>query len=138
MNSRFSQVFFTTISGVSQTIYFVLFVAVLKVYVAMKTEILVVAVLGILTLVLGRNPGKRQKRKRQISALEDNTYELMRQMVEGEFDVPVKKRTALQKSTLVRYWRNKNRFSIDRNGNLLYDDTPVLKKSDLRSLVNTE
>ena len=54
---------------------------------------------------------------------------------------PVKQRSAQQKASCVRFWRNKSKFSIQNvNGEekLFFDGKAVMKKSDLRDVVRKE
>ena len=69
-----------------------------------------------------------------ISTLDKETYELFVQLIKGEFTVPVKRRTIQQKSALVRFWRNREKFSL-RRGILCYDGKSVVKKEGVSDVV---
>ena len=47
-----------------------------------------------------------------ITTLDDDTYEIFVQMVKGEFTIPVKERTAQKNAARVRFWRNKDKLSL--------------------------
>ena len=81
------------------------------------------------------------KRNRQMSAVDDAVYDTLVQLTKSEFDVPVKQRSAQQKASCVRFWRNKSKFSIQNvNGEekLFFDGKAVMKKSELRDVVRKE
>ena len=69
-----------------------------------------------------------------ISSLDKETYELFVQLIKGEFTVPVKRRTIQQKSALVRFWRNREKFSL-RRGILCYDGKSVAKKEGVSDVM---
>ena len=75
------------------------------------------------------------KRNRQMSAVDDAVYETLVQLTKSEFDVPVKQRSAQQKASCVRFWRNKSKFSIQ---NVNGGEKAVMKKSELRDVVRKE
>ena len=78
---------------------------------------------------------------RQKSAVDDVVNDTLVQLTKNEFDVPVKQRSAQQKASCVRFWRNKSKFSIQNvNGEqkLLFDGKAVMKKSELRDVVRKE
>ena len=81
------------------------------------------------------------KRNRQMSAVDDAVYDTLVQLTKSEFDVPVKQRSAQQKASCVRFWRNKSKFKIQKvNGKerLFFDWKAVMKKSELRDVVRKE
>ena len=81
------------------------------------------------------------QRNRQMSAVNDAVYDTLVELTNGEFDVPVKQRSAQQKASCVRFWRNKSKFSIQKvNGEekLFFDGKAVMKKSELRDVVRNE
>ena len=47
-----------------------------------------------------------------ITTLDDDTYEIFVQMVKGAFTIPVKERIAQQNASRVRFWRNKDKLSL--------------------------
>ncbi|XP_028513600.1 uncharacterized protein LOC114574639 [Exaiptasia diaphana] len=104
--------------------------------------ILQVAVISLLVLVCHGNP--KEIRSRQISAVDnydDEVYKILIKLCKGTFHVPVAKRTATQKSTIIRYWRNRESYSVEKaDGSLklLFNGKPVVKKSELKSLVTSE
>ena len=81
------------------------------------------------------------QRNRQMSAVNDAVYDTLVELTKGEFDVPVKQRSAQQKASCVRVWRKKSKFSIQKvNGEekLFFDGKTVMKKSELRDVVRKE
>lgn len=84
---------------------------------------------------------RENQRNRQMSAVNDAVYDTLVELTKGEFDVPVKQRSAQQKASCVRFWRNKSKFSIQKvNGEekLFFDGKAVMKKSELRDVVRKE
>lgn len=95
-------------------------------------------VFGLITLLIGCGHGKKN---RQISAMENDVYDIILNLCRGTFHVPVNQRTAIQKATLVRFWRNKDRYTVkkvDGAEKLLFDGKAVVKKSELKQLVIKE
>ena len=81
------------------------------------------------------------QRNRKMSAVNDAVYDTLVELTKGEFDVPVKQRSAKQKASCVRFWRNKSKFSIQKvNGEekLFFDGKAVMKTSELRDVVRKE
>ena len=59
----------------------------------------------------------------------------IRDMLRQRFNVPVAERSRLQKSALVKFWRLKNKLSVDSDENLLYDRKKVVRKGDIQKVV---
>lgn len=55
-------------------------------------------------------------------------------MIKGEFSIPVKERTAQQNSACVRFWRNKEKLSLE-GGLLCLEGKTIVKKSALKEVV---
>ena len=68
-------------------------------------------------------------------AMPDDVYDVIAQCVNGEFCVEVSERTRTKRSALVRYWRNRDRLSIN-NGFLCIDGKRVMKQSELFDNIN--
>lgn len=47
-----------------------------------------------------------------ISSLDDGTYTTFLDLLKGEFNIPLRQRSTKQKSALVRFWRNRDHFSL--------------------------
>ena len=76
----------------------------------------------------------QNKQNCQMTAVDDAVYDTLIQLTKREFDVPVKQRSAQQKASCVRFWRNKSKFSIQSvNGEekLFFDGKAVMKKAEL-------
>ena len=69
-----------------------------------------------------------------ISSLDDETYSTFLELLKGEFNVPLQKRSTKQKSAIVRFWRNRGHLSLQR-GNVCFDGKPVLRKSTVSKVV---
>ena len=67
--------------------------------------------------------------------MEEEEYEVIKKLIVGDFNVPVSKRTRLQKSTIIKFWRLKTRLGIDDKGNLLYENRRVVKNSQIKKIV---
>ena len=67
--------------------------------------------------------------------MEEEEYEVIKKLVVGDFNVPVSKRTRLQKSAIIKFWRLKAGLGIDDKGNLLYENRRVVKKSEIKKIV---
>ena len=65
----------------------------------------------------------------------DDVYDVIAQCVNGEFCVEVSARTHTQRCALVRYWRNRDRLSMD-NGLLCIDGKRAMKQSKLFDNIN--
>ena len=55
-----------------------------------------------------------------IHAFGEQEYSIFVQLTKGAFSVPVKERTRIQKNAVIKFWRSKERFTL--NGNILYFD----------------
>lgn len=109
----------------------------MKMFLALKVVCLLIVVSLYVSITTAN---AENKQNRQMSAV-DAVYEMLVQLTKSEFDVPVKQRSAQQKASCVRFWRNKSKFSIQSiNGEekLFFDGKAVMKKSELRDLVRKE
>ena len=69
-----------------------------------------------------------------ITALDDETYGILVQMIEGKFNIPVAERTAKQNVARVRFWRNKDKLSLE-GGLLCFEGKATVKKSAMKEVV---
>ena len=79
--------------------------------------------------------------KKQSCPVDDDTYETLYKLCEDNFDVPVRERTKAQKAAWVRFWRNREAFSVQRvNGKklLCFNGKEVLKTSALRDVIEKD
>ena len=79
--------------------------------------------------------------KKQTCPLDDDTYETLYRLCEDSFDVPVRERSKAKKAACVRFWRNREAFSVQRvNGKklLCFNGKEVLKTSGLRDAIEKE
>ena len=79
--------------------------------------------------------------KKQSCPVDDDTYETLYKLCEDNFDVPVRERTKAQKAACVRFWRNREAFSVQRvNGKklLCFNGKEVLETSALRDVIEKE
>ena len=60
-----------------------------------------------------------------IHPAKDKEYKILLKLCKGDFSVPVVDRSKLQKSTIIKFWRNRERFYQNKNV-LFYDDKKVL------------
>ena len=60
-----------------------------------------------------------------IHPVTDEEYEILLKLCKGEFSVPIADRSKLQKSTIIKFWRNREKFSQNKNV-LFYDGKKVL------------
>ncbi len=68
--------------------------------------------------------------------MDDETYDVIVKVLRGEFHIPVKERTRVQRSALVRLWRNKHLFRLsDDSKTLMYNGKLVAKKTSLKGIV---
>lgn len=93
---------------------------------AMKTLILGSLLLVILSSCI--HPGFA------ITALDDETYRIVVQMIEGKFKVLGTKRTTKQNSSRVRFWRNKDKLSL-QGGLLCFQGKAIVKKSAMKKVL---
>ena len=63
--------------------------------------------------------------------MNDAVYDTLVKLTKGKFDVPVKQRSAQQKVSCVRFWRNKSKVTIQKvNGEVkLFFDGKAVRKS---------
>ncbi|XP_061170265.1 KRAB-A domain-containing protein 2-like [Saccostrea echinata] len=66
--------------------------------------------------------------------LDEEEYDTIMKLVLGTFRIKCKDRTRRQKNAALKYWRNKNSFSVE-DGELRFDGKRVLHKSKLNSVV---
>ena len=55
---------------------------------------------------------------------------------DGKFDIRNKVRTSVHRSAYVKYWRLKKDLSLDDNGQILFQQRCVLKKGELKSVID--
>lgn len=68
-----------------------------------------------------------------ITALDNESYGILMQMIEGKFNIPVTVRTATQNSAWVRFWCDKDNLSL---GDLLcFEGKAIVKKSAMKEEV---
>ena len=60
-----------------------------------------------------------------IHSIKDKKYDVPVKLYKGEFSVPVSGCTRLQKSTIVKFWKSKGKFTCDEN-TLFYNFVIVL------------
>lgn len=48
--------------------------------------------------------------------MDEETYDVILKLLKGEFNVPVASRTIVQRNAIIRFWRNRDQFSMDDNG----------------------
>ena len=63
----------------------------------------------------------------------DEQYEVLLKLLKNDFNVPVKDRTKIQKSTVVKFWRNK--YSLGKDGQIMLNGKPVLRESQVSKVV---
>ena len=103
----------------------------------MKTPV-PLPLLSLVIFVL-RSAGKQNKR--QTRPLDDVSYETIFSLCEGTFNIAVLARTRTQKSASVRFWRNKEYFSlrkINEKKVMCYRDKEFLKMSVSDKLIESE
>ena len=82
----------------------------MKMFLALKVVCLLIVVSLYVSIATAN---VENKRNRQMSAVDDAAlYDTLVQLTKSEFDVPVKQRSAQQKASCVRFWRNKSKLSI--------------------------
>ena len=54
----------------------------------------------------------------------------------GKFDIPKKVRTSVGRSAYIKYWRLKKDLLLDDNGRILFQQRRVLKKGELKSVID--
>ena len=60
-----------------------------------------------------------------IHAMDEEEYTIIVKLLKGTFNVPVSRRTRVQKSAIVKYWRLKEELSLNTNGALLHQGKRV-------------
>ena len=82
-------------------------------------------------------PRDRDPREVYIHPISDEVYDTLLLLVQGKFDVPVKKRTRVQKNALVRFWRRKEQFHLGKESTptLYFSGKKVVKKSSISAVV---
>ncbi len=68
--------------------------------------------------------------------MDSETYDAIRSMVKGDFSVPLRKRTKAINNARVRYYRNKELYSLDQEGNLKIGNRRVLRTTDINEQIN--
>ena len=82
-------------------------------------------------------------KQRQMSPVDNETYHILIFFIKGEFNVPVRESSSVQKAACIRFWRADwgKKFSVrkvDGTEKLFFNDKEVLRKTDLRSLLEKE
>lgn len=73
--------------------------------------------------------------------VDDETHSTLILLVKKQFNVPVKNRSLAEKNAVIKFWRNKDRFTVKRmNGTdkLFRDGKEVLKSGKLKAAVLNE
>lgn len=72
-----------------------------------------------------------------IHAMDDEQYKLITTLVKnnGNFEIPAHERTKIQRSAYVKYWRLKEKLSVNSNGMLLYENKQVCRKGQIKKIV---
>jgi len=72
-----------------------------------------------------------------IHAMSQTEYNIIKDLVinDGKFRISPCHRTKEQRSGYVKYWRLKDRLSVDENGLLLYEGRRILKKGEIKKCV---
>ena len=68
--------------------------------------------------------------------MDEEEYTIIVKLLKGTFNVPVSRRTRVQKSAIVKYWRLKEELSLDTNGALLHQGKRVLRKNEINEIVS--
>ena len=82
-------------------------------------------------------PRDRDPREVYIHPISDEVYDTLLLLVQGKFDVPVKKRTRVQKNALVRFWRRQGQFHLGKESTptLFFSGKKVVKNSSISAVV---
>lgn len=68
--------------------------------------------------------------------MDDETYETVSQLLQGKFKIPVKMRTKVQRNAVIRFWRNRDSYSLDDDGKtVLCDGKIVVRRGSIPNLV---
>ena len=69
--------------------------------------------------------------------ISDEVYDTLLLLVQGKFDVSVKKRTRVQKNALVRFWRRQEQFHLGKESTptLYFSGKKVVKKSSTSAVI---
>ena len=52
--------------------------------------------------------------------MSNEDYDTIVQKIKGKFDIPVNERSRQQRNAITRYYRNKDKYSLDDRGSLLF------------------
>ena len=52
--------------------------------------------------------------------MSNEDYDTIVQKIKGTFDIPVSERSRQQRNAITRYYRNKDKYSLDDRGSLLF------------------
>ena len=82
-------------------------------------------------------PRDGEKREAYIHPVSDQVYDTLLLLVERKFEVPVSKRTRIQRNTVVRFWRRREDFQLgpERTSTLYIARIKVVKKSLISTIV---
>ena len=68
--------------------------------------------------------------------MSDEQYDIIVKLVQGTFQVPCAERSQVERTALIRFYRNRERFTVKGNPPVLYfDGKEVLKTSQRQALV---
>ena len=72
-----------------------------------------------------------------IHAMNEEEYQIISNLIKdgGRFLMSPQERTKAQKTAYVKYWRLKEKLSIDKNGLLLFEGKKVLKNGEVKKCV---
>ena len=88
-------------------------------------------------LLCSSSKGDRDKRDIFMHTISDEVYQTLLLLAQGRFNVPVKDRTRVQKSTVIRFWRWRYLFNFgqEREPTLYFGGLKVVKQSSVSAVV---
>ncbi|PFX15918.1 hypothetical protein AWC38_SpisGene19842 [Stylophora pistillata] len=95
----------------------------------------------LLVLKLAHKDSENSEGNRKSSALAEDVYEALLDLVEGKAQPPVKERTRAMRVAAVRYWRAGERISVKEDHGdkaVYYEGRRILKSSEVNKVVVVE
>ena len=108
-----------------------------RVKMEIKSVILVISLISMILVNNSVESLENLDKTNYIHAISEDDYKILVSLVNGDFNVPVKDRSRLQKSAIIKFWRAQGRFTVDEDTRsiLYYEGRKVAKKDEVRKIV---
>ena len=76
--------------------------------------------------------------RRSASIMSEEHYNIIVKLVKGTYDVPVVDRSKNDRAAVVKFYRNKHRYTVNERNQLLFDGKVIVKRGEIKHIVNKQ